>query len=690
MTVYATAPVQNVTCANGDYWLNLQCEPCQPCPQCDPSMVQENEPCPNNPDLYNSGCGPDFLSHVMPVHCGDRICGTSEANGLYQDVDVYEVTLSNYDSLIWSVVANFNASIKIVDPLAPCGPQILYATATGNKCDSLAVGACLPPGTYWLYVQPWVAGVFCDLDQYTAEVRCFPCFACAPCPPGALIENEPCPFQGAYNSGCDFPTMPSIPVHCGMDICGTAAMQDFPDRDFYSITLTSVDSIVWCVTADFPVGLGIYSVSYPCPSMITYASTTGPACVPVCVSACLNPGTYWLELHPVGSTGFVCKPYHANVQCYPCSTPVDTCNYLSQDFEPTDDTCPGTTSVFQCGDTLCGRIQSGAGAPDRDWYNITVPACRTLYIQCFGNDTPSWYPFAAGLNPRISLWRSDCSTILNFDDSSGVGNDAFMISPCLEPGTYKLMVQGVALSTGPYILTMRCAPCACPCSLSCGTLPQDGEACPNLTGPDTYNGGCNTDPLAPPLGVLTCNTSFCATAFAMGGIKDYDWYRLTLTAPRRIRWRVTAEFPFNMTIYRPNPDCSNLVTLSDMFGTPCQMRQAFINCLAPGTYWFRVTPSVNNGVPCGEYTSRLMCGKCLIIDVVVNPVLSTDLHLSWSPDPTEPVFKIYRSPNPVFTPSPDLWIGSTTDTTFIDPGIFANPALKYFYSVTMEDPPQEP
>jgi hypothetical protein len=395
---------------------------------------------------------------------------------------------------------------------------------------------------------------------------------------------------------------------------------------------------------------------------------------------------------PNGSTGFVCKPYVANVQCYPCTVPIDTCPYPTQDIEAANNACATTPGVFACGDTLCGAIQTGAGAPDRDWYDIVIPVCTRISVQCFADDTPLWYPFGAGLNPRVSLWKNDCTTILNFDDSSGVGDDVFLTSPCLEPGSYRLMVQGVAGSTGPYILTMRCASCTCPCAVSCGHLPIDGETCPNLTLPDTYNGGCNTDPSAPPLGVMTCNASFCATAFAMGGVKDYDWYQLNLTAARRIRWYVQAEFPFSMTIYRPNPDCSSLVTLRDVLGNPCETKQAFIACLAPGTYWFRVTPSVSTAVPCGEYTSRLTCGKCFLIDVVVGPisVALTDLSIHWTPDPTDPVFKIYRSTVPDFEPSPNLLIGTTTDSMFVDPGILADPGLKYFYSVTMEDPPEEP
>lgn len=657
-------------------------------------MLPENEPCPNSPDFYNSGCGSDNLAHTLPIHCGEWYCGTSEANGFTVDRDVYEITLTGYDSLVWCTFANFGIYASITQPFSGCGPSILWASASQGRCDTLCLGVCLPPGTYWLTLQPY-GNVNCLLDQYVTGVQCVPCSSCVECPPGAFVENEPCPSQGdIYNGGCTYPPYATMPVSCGMDICGTSYMQDFGDNDFYEIVLTQPDSLIWCVTAEFPVAISIHTPATFCPSMLTWASGTAPACSTLCVSACLNPGVYWLRVAANGPTGFVCKPYIAHVDCIPClGVPVDSCQYPSLDLEPLNNSCAAGLPGFGCPDTLCGRITTGAGAPDHDWYELNIPGpnCQQMFISCYGNDTPGWYSYSQGLDPRLSLWASDCLTLLNYDDSTGTGDDPILFTPCLQPGVYYLRVQGAAFTTGPYVLTMRCLDCVCPCQLGCGHWPLDGELCPTLPGPDLYNGGCNSDSTTPPLVSITCGQTFCAQSFAMGGTVDHDWYQLTLTANRRIYWFVTGEFPFQAQIYRPTPDCSNLTLLRNVTGNPCQTKLSFIKCLAPGTYWFHVAPTVTTAVPCSEYISRLLCGHCFLIHVVVGPIslTSADLRISWEPDETQPQFNVYRSPNYDFEPSPDLLVGSTTDTTFIDTGALSRPDPVMFYIVTMEDPPEE-
>jgi hypothetical protein len=655
-------------------------------------MLAENEPCPNYPDNYNNGCSQNGSVHVLPIQCNQQICGTGSSNGQYADFDVYEITLTSYDSIAWCVFANYPVTAYITQPLGNCPSVINYGSASGNPCDTVCVGACLPPGRYWLTVMSFGA-VNCLLDQYVAEARCTPCIPCTMCPPNAFIENEPCMnIPDNFNGGCTWGDGSAIPVQCGMQICGTVNNFDFADNDFYSITTQQTDSIIWCVTADVAVKIGIYTPALSCPAMVVHAEdSTNQTCQQLCVSACLPPGTYWLRVVPTAQTGFTCKRYLAEVNCLPCSLVVVPCPYTSRDFEPSNNACTGQQGDFGCNDTLCGEITAGAGAPDRDWYNIFIPgpSCRRIAINVYGNDTPGWYPYGAGLDPRASLWASDCTTLLNFDDSSGVGDDALLISPCLPPGLYHLMVQGVSGTRGPYILTMRCSDCTCPCTVSCGHLPLDGEACPNLTAPDTYNGGCSSGLTPPAFGTMLCNQSFCATSFAMGGIRDYDWYVLTLTAPRRIIWTVQAEFPFQMSIYYPNPDCSNLITMRSLTGNPCQTKATSIICLPVGTYYFYVAPTVTTGVPCSVYRSRLQCGKCFVWHVIISPVdpASANLQLSWDPDETLPTYNVYRLPDYDSELLPQFRIGSTQDTTFIDQDVLGTPQDRFFYQVTMEDPP---
>jgi len=831
--VQSTVPTP---CAQSDYNLSLQCLPCSECAECDPaSDIPEGETCLNFPDTFNGGCSGGAV-YTSPVHCGDAICGTLSSDFTNLDRDVYSITTTTYDSLIWCVEFDrFAASVQIVQPVGGgcAGTVTLAQNITYGGCETVCAQACLPPGTYWLIIQAAQYGINCG--TYVAHLNCLPCdSSCALCPMAGIPENEPCPnIPDNYNGGCYWGPPSAMPVSCGDIICGTATSYDFPDHDFYQLTLNQRDSVIWCVRAEYPVEVDIYNPVANCANLVPIVQNIGPACTIVCASVCLNPGTYWLHTMPATNLFNQCKRYVARVQCTACA-PYDTCNYASADFEPQNNVCPAPVPpILSCGDTLCGEInpygdvdwyainipnfgscvslnidvfanstpgwfpygqglnpqlwvyqtdcatvvaydndggvgtdsylttpclQPGVyyikidglgvagqvtrgpyilaiscnsclcdtcpypnadlepindqcqpspiavtcgdtlcgdigpvGANDVDWYSLFVPSpsCTQVTIDVFGNDTPGWYPSNKGLDPRVSLWASDCSTILGFDDSSGVGNDATMSSPCLQPGFYFIRIEGMGGTTGPYILAISCASCVCPCDVVCPpNVPGDGEACPNLSGPDTYNGGCAS--ILPPIfGTMLCNHDFCGTEFAMGGIKDTDWFQLILTQPRRIQWRVRAEYPFEMNIFRPNPDCSNLLTIRHVTGNPCDVKQAFVGCLAAGTYYFEIAPTVTTGVPCSDYVSRLRCGKCFIHGVVTKLELNNNtaqLRLTWPADETQPVYLVYRAPTPAVEPIDANRIGMTSDTTFIDDTILQNPGGRAFYTITMQDP----
>ncbi|MCC6477332.1 hypothetical protein IT157_09790 [bacterium] len=962
----------SLTCINNDYTVSLDCVPCIPCPQCDPAALQEGEPCPNYPDLFNGGCTPVGV-FTTPIHCGDDVCGTLWQQATNYDYDVYELVLTQADSVEWLVYSNIAASIEILQPMGGCVGTILLAGDAGVKCDTLRASVCLQAGTYWLTVRAGYANVYCD--PYTASVRCYPCDPCPECPPGARPEGEPCPMYQTdyYNGGCYSSPPSATPVACGDTICGFSFYHDLPDHDFYELTITSRDTVVWCVEADFPVFAAIYSPDPNCVNLIPWAQGNAPECVPLCLVTCLPPGTYWLYVRPMVPTGAICYPYVASVYCAPCptgqpctypdldfdpandacaftnvtltcgdticgeivlspdGTPDDDwyvftipfgspcmrltanvfgndtpgwfpagggldpaielvsancttqlaadnnsgfgndallqygcltpgtyhlhvggaaqtlgpyilalscgpcpcpppCPYQNRDFEPANNNCQTVNVEFVCGDTLCGEISPGA-TPDEDWYmffvfgpqceqltldiyahdtpgyfgylqgldsyvelydasctnqiafddnsgvgndaqmltacldpgiyyarvtgvantfgpyvmfascqycacgdscpypnldfdpvndvcaqaNVTVtcgdtlcgelvqspppspfdadwyivnvpgPGCKSIAVDCFGNDTPGFYSTGGGCDPTLTLYASDCSTLLEFDYDGGVGTDSRLVSGCLQPGAYLLQVSTTTGLAGPYVLSIFCRTCECPCALQCPpSWPAEGEACPNLAG-DFYNGGCFTTP--PSFTPVTCGSSLCGQSFAMGGMRDTDWYRFSLTTWRRVIWRVRAEFPFEMAIYKELGGC-NLQTVCYKTGLACQMKNCFVNCLGPGVYYLYVAPTVYNGVPCKEYTSRLTCGLCLIDDVVIwhaNP----HIELHWTPNETEPVYEIYRLTEPDIDLDPDYRIGTTLEPMFVDQDVLSSGSEKYFYVVVMQDPPEE-
>ncbi|MCB1059814.1 MAG: hypothetical protein KDB65_06275 [Calditrichaeota bacterium] len=983
IVIEPSGPVGSVTCANGNYTVTLDCQPCIPCPECGPAGVAEGEPCPNDPDTFNGGCTAAGV-FVSPIECGMEVCGTSWAvpqSSWYnvQDVDVYELVLAEHDSVVWRVHSNVAATISITEPLAGCAGEITWATSYYSaKCESLEVGVCLPPGTYWLKINAYSLPGYCE--PYTARVDCYPCSAgCVECPLSgtAIPEGEPCPnYNDQYNSGCYSYPPSAVHVHCGDTICGSSYHHDLPDWDFYEVTITSRDTLTWCVTADFDVAASIMMAYTSCTSPVIYTQGTAPACVPLCLSICLDPGIYWLTVLPTNSADFgsppACKEYVASVNCAPCPggqtciypdldfdpandacgfnnvqlTCTDTicgeivqgpvpdddwytfeipagtpcqrvlmnvygndtpgffpfaqgldpaiqlyaadcttlvgqdnnggfgndalltttcltpgwyhirvagvlntvgpyvlsitcfpcacpppCPYQSRDFEPANDACSTAPAEFICGDTLCGEILLGptvdqdwylffvfgpncqritldvfangtpgyygylagldpvvelwdaacttqialddnsgiandsrlvsaclspgqymvriAGVggstgpyvfsadchdcpcntncpypdidieplnntctannpliacsdtacgeisqsipgtpPDQDWYSVLVPStgCYSLIIDVHANDDPAFTAFGGGLDPNIWLYAADCATILEFDYDSGIGSDARLTSGCLQSGLYNFMIESNVGTSGPYVITVTCQPCHCPCQFDCdASLPSEGEPCPNLFGPP-FNEGCNSTP--PTFSSISCGDQLCGTSWAMGGSRDTDWYEFTLTAPRRIQWRVRAEFPYEMSILHPVPDCSLMQSVAYATGFACQSKQIIRKCLPPGTYYLYVAPTVYNGYSCSDYQMRLSCGKCFVIHVVIHKD-ATGISLNWEPDDTEPVYYVHRSTRPDFEPSDQTVIGTTTEPFFRDDQALGDESERYFYVVTMYSPEVE-
>ncbi len=663
---------------HGPYILAIGCTPC-PCDTC-PYVNLDYDP-------QNDVCGgADFAS----LNCPDTLCGEIISP---QDIDWYQVVIpagTPCVSLEIDIFADsalgwypygqgLNSGVALYQ--SDCTTQLGFDNDGGIGTDSRLVSVCLTPGTYYV----GVGGVSGTTGPYILALNCRVC----PCPP-------PCPFTDAdfdpQNDNCPPPLPPLL--GCQDTLCGE--INPFGDVDWYAL---DIPVAVGCVILDIDVFADSTPGWYPyqqglnsqlwlyqsdCVTQVGYDNDGGVGTDSHLGTACLLPGRYYIKIDGLGQAGTATQgPYILAISCSSCIC--DTCPYTNVDMEPINDTCQPLPVAVSCGDTLCGEIDNSAGMVDTDWYQLFIPSpgCTRVIIDVLGNDTPGWYPFGLGLDPRVSLWASDCNTILGFDDNSGVGNDASLTSPCLQPGMYFIRIDGMNNSSGPYIFTLLCEGCICPCDIVCPpNWPGDGEACPNF-GPDTYNGGCQVTP--PAFGQITCGMRFCGTSFALGGIRDQDWFQLTLAQPRRILWQVQAEFPFEMAIYSPNPNCSSLQTIRYNTGNPCNMRYAFVPCLAAGTYYFYIAPSVTTGVPCSDYRTRLACGKC-IIHHVVTQVVSGQLKLAWESDETLPTYNIYRSENPNVEPLDANRIASTTDTIYVDTGVLNGPATRNFYIVTMQNP----
>ena len=333
----------------------------------------------------------------------------------------------------------------------------------------------------------------------------------------------------------------------------------------------------------------------------------------------------------------------------------NSCPFESRDYEPSNDTCATTTANITCNDTLCGVISDPG---DRDWYRISFTQfpCAILNIGIAGNDAAGHSTFGQGLQPRVSLWNSDCTTML-MQDETGIpgGFDAYIESTCLPAGTYYILVEGVNTS-GPYELWEWCAQCACP---ECPYPSQDIE----------INDVCSSGG-----GIVTCGDTLCG--FTELARNDYYYLDVFGNGCQNVTIDIfggstPGYYPFGQgldpAIYLYDINCSSLVASDLNSGVGDDPRVTV--CLEPGLYRLLVTsefPAGNSGPyiiatscepcecpatcdyenrdneginnSCGTNNPQMVCGDTLCGDI--SAVTDADWYLISVPGPDSMLLKI--------------------------------------------------
>lgn len=122
--------------------------------ECPPGANIESEPCGAD---TNGGCSMD-PPQFEPIACGDTVCGTIWANCGERDNDWYEVTVAENTKFTWTVDAEFEMLIGLVETDPPgsadCFDMIGLNPFNIGPCGGpLSITTdVLPPGTYWFYV----------------------------------------------------------------------------------------------------------------------------------------------------------------------------------------------------------------------------------------------------------------------------------------------------------------------------------------------------------------------------------------------------------------------------------------------------------------------------------------------------------------------------------------------------------
>ncbi|MCX6303596.1 MAG: carboxypeptidase regulatory-like domain-containing protein [Bacteroidetes bacterium] len=232
------------------------------------------------------------------------------------------------------------------------------------------------------------------------------------CPAGATAETESC---GANTNGCDLVPPAFETISCGETKCGTAWLhRSQRDSDWYSFTLTEPNDVTLTGNSEFT---GFFSfASSPCPSTVTYTSTTNNAGSNIQIVTQLGAaGTYFVNVAPSYAEQVVCDSlsrYWIKITCNTCLTPtaLHATNITSTSADLGWTSGAGLWNIewgitgFSMG---TGTVINGTGSNPYHLSGLTEGYSYSFYVQgdCGGGQTSNWAgPYTFYLPcPAISL-----------------------------------------------------------------------------------------------------------------------------------------------------------------------------------------------------------------------------------------------------------------------------------------------
>lgn len=254
----------------------------------------------------------------------------------------------------------------------------------------------------------------------------------------------------------------------------------------------------------------------------------------------------------------------------------------------------------------------GGGAPDVVYsftpamkMHITIDLCESSY------DT------------KVFVYEGSAGNLVacNDDECDGPNYPNAFLShlECVELSggmTYYIVVDGYGQDCGDYVLHVdECTP-PTPCDAVCpaGAFVEDEPTCG--TGyVDHTNGGCNSTPAVfvevPCDGDPTWICGESGTWYDGSSYwRDTDWWAITLTETKTVRFGTCADFKVQTLLIIPDPDCGNY-TYPYSASADAGVEAVIEETLGPGTYWYWVGPqSWFDIVPCGEKYVTSVQGWC--------------------------------------------------------------------------------
>lgn len=495
LTVNLTAGVYYVTIegfgsACGDYVLDVSKQlPCEV--DCPAGGIAENElNCGLPIDTVNGGCNstPNVFS---PISCGQTYCSTyavdSVLNGGTRDTDWYQVVVGAQTEFTWTVEAEADVLIGMVETSPLGNPDCFTATALDpfavtGACAPVSVTRCVPPGTYWFFVAfPGFAPDVACGTEYTATLDCI---GCAPpsctgdnCLTATVIPGIPystagdtcscaddydeiCPFNATGSGDTVYRYTPSVNECVNISLCGNT---NYDSKLYvYENACGTYQSGVFhacnddsCTTPSFPD---------PYVSELENVNLVGGNTYFIVVDGYFGEcGNYTLDITPCGPPcDVVCPGGSTNENELNCGLPDDTVNGGCNSSPP-------IFSPIACGQTYCSSAAVDAGvARDTDWYQIVVATTTE-----FTWTVEAEFDVAIGLVETSPLGTPDCATAIALNPFAlGGPCEEISVNICLGPGTYWWFVAPSFFDPGlacpsQYTARLDCVGCVIPVGACC-------------------------------------------------------------------------------------------------------------------------------------------------------------------------------------------------------------------------------
>lgn len=245
---------------------------------------------------------------------------------------------------------------------------------------------------------------------------------------------------------------------------------------------------------------------------------------------------------------------------------------------------------------------SGSTSPDA-WYSymaadgdlLEITLCDSLY------DT------------KVYVLDTNFVDVACNDDACGGNFRSQLVTPALVAGQYFIVIDGWSGDLGVYDLTIEGSE---PCMIDCpaGSI-DEGEPCDDTGGTDT-NGGCNATTFV--IDDVSCGDTVCGIAWAAGGTRDTDWFRLApsgLGGADQLTYTATAGFDSAAFYLGENPDCASIAVVLAANGAGCGDTVAISTAAdsASETWWFMgkadfdLLPCGASGAQVGDYVVSWSC-----------------------------------------------------------------------------------